>query len=647
MNSPFAHVQQAALSYWMKMLFFAVVATSSFTSTAYALEFDWYITSGLRFNYSKNALNYSSYPLTFDENTTAGTILLNVGGNLYLNDYVQLTGSLDIGQFFVGNTNQTGSTTRNFSIILGNHQLNQSADDLKEQQEALKTCQAQAKAQGLNQNVCNVPAFYLNDRFYLSELYAKFNFNKKKSASLRVGMINYNLANALIFDGFGLGGSFLYDLRKGNPKSLPLSFGLDIFLPDASFTSQGKKSPVVNFTVSYALSTEEDSKEKITFFATYMRDGNNLAGSLLLPIWRELFTFKFNEFLKRRSGYDVGLSCFGNADLEKLKASLPPVEKKKQEACEKANVGKSDDEKQYCPVDALADTFYQKTCTSLPESRGNHFWTGLSANKKFGKLTLSGTATMYMSSMTIGFPKVIKPPSITQGNQTRRQKPPSWLNSRFRRPNQGQGTQRRPLVITQNTDTGNDVSINDVNQSALGLSLQFNAVYQWLESFSTEFFFLFASGDRYETLKSRASTFIGIAPQIRATDVFFNGGINAFSARRGISIGGISGRGYIVPGLNLKLAKEDEYEVRLTAAVLLSHVIPPTDPSSNVKPGRLYGVEVNVNAKYQLLSWLAPVIQIDFFKPGSFFKHEKINLPTALFQILVGVDIYLEGPGEE
>lgn len=137
---------------------------------------------------------------------------------------------------------------------------------------------------------------------------------------------------------------------------------------------------------------------------------------------------------------------------------------------------------------------------------------------------------------------------------------------------------------------------------------------------------------------------MGIIPQVRYSDIFFNGGINSYSSKRGLGISGVSGKGYIAPGFTIEYLDGPSYfrkiDLKLTVAGFWA-LQPSIYKDSSGRTGTFYGAEVNLVSGYKILPWLRPVAQVDFFFPGKFFA--SASPPTLMFQVLVGIDFLFFG----
>ncbi len=557
--------------------------------------------AGLRFQYKENGMDASTSSPKFDTRVLGSLILLGAWGQMKTK-YLEFNTTLDVGEMLIAQ--QTYGTDSSSGIYINDYNLMKTQEEIQAEEEALKACQEDAKAQGLSPNLCQQKAFILQESAFFRELNLAFYFDNQQSSKLVAGFFNQKIGHSFLLDTYVLGLHFEWDLSKQEEKQKkPYRFELDAFVPDSSFTDEGKKSPVVNLRATYLFS----EGKSISIFGTYMYDGDNLAGKILLPLWKEFFSVQINQLIAAKTGDVTHISCDTTPtedELDKLTKSLPKNQKE------------------------TGQDIYNKACSQFPRSSGHHVWLGFQGNVTFGKWDLMGTLIGYYSSIIIGLPQLIQPPSHSK---FRPRYPPRKYGRRRRRL-----TSSESSLVPQATDTSDTSSIEDKEMKGLGFLVEFHSRYNWNDNFSTAFFFLTASGDSFNQRHKRTfNSFMSIMPQIRYTNIFFNGGINSYSSRRGLNINGISGKGYIVPGLKVIYKKDKTFTGTFTSSAYWAYQLPQSkDP--NGKSGHFYGGELNLVLSYQLLSWFKPVFQTDLFFPGNFFATSKP--PPLLFQIYLGAD---------
>lgn len=584
--------------------------------------FEWSVYGGLRFNYTKNFINLTSPP-QFNAESIGGGVLAGTEMLGKLGPYVSIKAQIDMGEL---NFTQTRiGTTSTFGVYLNDYNLLLSAQEQQQIQQAVEQCKQEAREQGLPESDCETAHFLLRESLFIRQLHAIFSFERQQWTQLTVGMYKNQVGRAFILDGYVLG--MRLDLnwtKRAGKQSVPWQLEFEAFLPDSSFTSEGKMSPVANLRFSFT----RDKDRKVSLFATYMYDGNNLAGKLLLPLWQEYFMVYLSDQVRARAGDSISPSCLNGAFTDSEKTSIMrSFSKTLQTTLEKY--------KQNTGVDLL-DSFYTEMCGRLPSSSGHHGWFGLEGKWHWNhKFFLEGAAIVYASQIRLGLPKG----ALRFRRDTR---------SSFRPPTApGTGDISQPLEVQQ-TQTGAtsvfDTTIEDRTLTGISFASELKFGYQWIPGLTTSAFLLFALGDSFRTNRTQVHAFMGIVPQIRYTDIFFQGGINAYSSRRGLGISGISGKGYVSPGLVVEYASGPDYfrkaNGKFTASAYWA-IEPSIYKDSTGRSGTFYGAEINLIGGYAFLSWLRAVGQFDFFFPGNFFAASD---PVGVsFRVLVGLDFLLFG----
>ncbi len=131
-------------------------------------------------------------------------------------------------------------------------------------------------------------------------------------------------------------------------------------------------------------------------------------------------------------------------------------------------------------------------------------------------------------------------------------------------------------------------------------------------------FFVFQSGDlppaerALVALPPRYDGFLGVAPYVTDLNLFFNGGISESFASRRATAPGVNGRGVIAPGLSVAWTPSLDFSLEGRGAWLLADEAGPYG-------GRVYGVEVDLNASWSPWPWLALLAEADVLFPGDFF----------------------------
>jgi hypothetical protein len=128
-------------------------------------------------------------------------------------------------------------------------------------------------------------------------------------------------------------------------------------------------------------------------------------------------------------------------------------------------------------------------------------------------------------------------------------------------------------------------------------------------------FFLYLSGGSFPAGQAATGTyggFLGIAPFVTATNLFFAGGLSESFAARQSTAPGVNGRGVTAPGLSLDLDPTDRLGLDLKGAWLVAPVNGPMG-------GRVYGTEVDAALSWSARAWLVLAAELDVLWPGSFY----------------------------
>jgi hypothetical protein len=145
--------------------------------------------------------------------------------------------------------------------------------------------------------------------------------------------------------------------------------------------------------------------------------------------------------------------------------------------------------------------------------------------------------------------------------------------------------------------------------------------------------FLYLSGDlppeekRRRGERQRYGGFLGIAPYVTATNLFFNGGLSESFAARQATAPGVNGRGVIAPGLSLTWDPTTWLGAELKGAYLIADEVGPFG-------GRQYGPEVDLTVSSSFVDWMVLAAEGDVLLPGDFFGGGK-----PVFKFVLGVDL--------
>ena len=581
----------------------------------------WSVYSGLRFNYTFDGRSGDS-PHTLSGNVLLGTELL-----FGLGRQASIAFTFDIGGLEIS---QNLAPDSSLEATLGVFNLTQSS---QQQQAALNACIASGTARGFPEaqvtQDCNNSINYFNrvllESFFIRQLAALVWLDNQEFARLTAGMYSTSLGRAFILDNFVLGVKFDLDWSRRKTNKLPVQLEMELFLPDSSFTENGKKSPVANIRVSF----KKDDDKKLSFFASYLYDGNNLAGRILLPVIQDIYMFRISEIARSRAGDVINPECGQDA-------GTFTAEQKRAIQRSFSNVA------QDVVSDDSLDNLYSEICNQLPQSSGHHLWFGVEGKWNITeKFSLAGTAIVYFSQSQVGLPKgSLRYQPVQPTRNTR----PDVQFDGFR----ANQTSQALTVMQENSgsDSSNpfSVELQDENVTGLGFAGELTAGYNWGKGFQTSAFFLVWTGQSNQARDiSQITSFFGILSQLRYTNVFFNGGVNAYSSSRFADLNSDSLRGYMAPGLVLSYThsqKDTEVaSVQLTSTLFWSFY--PQLSGGNQGTGTFYGAEFNLNGELRILRWMKMVAQFDLFYFGDFYPTQN----TVFFRAIVGLDFQWGSPG--
>jgi hypothetical protein len=110
--------------------------------------------------------------------------------------------------------------------------------------------------------------------------------------------------------------------------------------------------------------------------------------------------------------------------------------------------------------------------------------------------------------------------------------------------------------------------------------------------------------------------FVGIAPYLTETAIFFGGGLSESFADRQAKAAGVNGRGVLAPSLSLGWNPAEKVDLRARGAFLRAAAAGPFG-------GRTYGTEIDLEATWRLREWLRLGAEADALFPGDFFPSRR------------------------
>jgi hypothetical protein len=143
-------------------------------------------------------------------------------------------------------------------------------------------------------------------------------------------------------------------------------------------------------------------------------------------------------------------------------------------------------------------------------------------------------------------------------------------------------------------------------------------------------FFLHLSGGEFPAGNDATGTyrgFLGIAPFVTATNLFFAGGLSESFAARQSSAPGVNGRGVTAPGVTLTFDPVSAVGVDLKAAYLVAPVKGPFG-------GSVYGTEADAGVSWAIRDGIILGAELDVLWPGDFYLGTK-----TVYKAIVGLDV--------
>ncbi|HAA55323.1 MAG TPA: hypothetical protein DCE42_11240 [Myxococcales bacterium] len=307
---------------------------SNHPQQAHALEGHFAIQGGARLAFQKDQLHY--------ERPLSQPIPMRYGTQLYANammlvsftNWFELGVSVGSGEVFLGAQYLNDKT--DLVIQLNDHQLTDTQSPSTRH---------------------NTP-WFLRERLFFKEAFVRF---KTRSFQATLGQQRTTIGAGLILDGFTPGAHFAMDILSRYRSQWDVQ--AKALLPDGSLSAVGKQSPIIHLETNASWSWSGYNKSPnlvVQLFATFMNDGDNIAGARLLSSkWREQFT-----------------TLPGQAPI-----------------CHR----------------------FENDCASTPTSTGGHFWFGATMRYDYAAFALNAAAIVHTGSMQVTSPTSTFEASPTTG----------------------------------------------------------------------------------------------------------------------------------------------------------------------------------------------------------------------------------------
>lgn len=394
----------------------------------------------------------------------------------------------------------------------------------------------------------------LPETLLLGETSLDWQLGETGVVELRIGKLRPRIGGGAILDAYAFGISADADLRL-LPEAWPLEARALALIPDTTFTSAGKNSPLFALQVGLHLL---DSLVIRAHSALYLDGGDGLA-----PILGD--------------AYARGRLGAAKAGLDRLVAQLPPRLQPAARAQGEATL-------------LEAGQLYNAGVLGYDvATSGSLGYLGLEAHYKGNNLSIEGLFLWSRGAVDAD----IGP------NAAYRQ----YLAERFARI-----PRLEEQLVARQTDQG-EVTLD-------GLFARVTASLELPGALTARAFLLYLSGDQGllsdDSSDRRYDAFVALAPLITPTSIFFNGGLAGSVASPTVVSPAPDGAGVWAAGLGLTQRPLERLELSVVGAALWSAV-----PAAS--GGRYYGTELNLGAELWLAAPWAVTVDLGLFAAGDYF----------------------------
>jgi hypothetical protein len=235
-----------------------------FVGVTHGASFDWALRGGVRFEYHRHPFLLDEPAPQFERELVGANLLLGAYGLLRLSKHIEMAAHIDMGELWLGGRRR--GQDYSFALLLNDFQLNSDRA---------------APAQWM-----------LEESAFLRELYLTMYFGKERWQRLDIGIRHQQIGDAHVYDHFALGLFYEVDWRKQPWRyRAPVRFNAALFLPDSSWTAEGKTSPVGNIALAIV---DNRTSSHLTVSLTYMYDAGTMTNRMYWPIWQTR-SAKFRE----------------------------------------------------------------------------------------------------------------------------------------------------------------------------------------------------------------------------------------------------------------------------------------------------------------------------------------------------------------
>lgn len=406
------------------------------------------------------------------------------------------------------------------------------------------------------------------ETFFLGETYLQLELGPSGILELRLGKLRPEVGAGAIFDAYALG--IMADLDLSLPAGgPPLSFRAWAVLPDATFTERNKQSPFLDVEAAIGLAP----RTELRFLFAALRDGDDGA----VPVLE-------NAVVRG------GLDRLAETEADVSSAVGPRLEPVIERA-----------------FGRLRSTLARVAAEGplyLLETDGWLGWTGAVLEVKRPDWSLQAVALLGFGELEVA----VVPDVLFE-----------LLASQELDPLQSEGPVTETAILDQQR-------VGQVNLLSGFGQLKFRL--RLFDEVEVDTFVLLMSGDSGlfpdESGSRTYSSFVGLAPFITHTSLFFNGGLANSLASPTVASPAPDGAGLIAGGLFVDAYHGASFHVRSGLAAMASTV---PSPATN---GQFYGIEGDIVVDYVLNRSLLLFADLAAFVPMSYYG----ELPVGLQGIL-------------
>jgi hypothetical protein len=145
-------------------------------------------------------------------------------------------------------------------------------------------------------------ADYARETLFIRELALEAFPLSDDALSMKFGKYLSSIGRDFIYNDFTFGAVAELDLLEEH--KIPLQASLELITSDGTFTSYGKKSPILSAEIAYPFS----KKERVGLFFAYFHDGDNLLGEILRPMAGEYVNTSFVPEVKNPKARDKAVN---------------------------------------------------------------------------------------------------------------------------------------------------------------------------------------------------------------------------------------------------------------------------------------------------------------------------------------------------